>query len=146
MTPSQNCMDLVKQFEGLRLEAYQDGGGVWTIGWGCTTGVYEGQVITEDGAEQILAKDLSDSAEFVSKVVSVPLTQGQFDALVDFTFNEGDGYFGTSTLLRELNKGNYVAAGAQLSLWVYSRNGEGKLVVEPGLVARRLAEHALFFS
>jgi lysozyme len=136
----------VKRFEGLRLESYQDTGGVWTIGWGHTAGVHEGQAITEPQAEAFLAADLAASAEFVSEIVTVPLSQSQFDALCDFDFNEGGGRLGTSTLLHELNHGNYAGAAAQFSLWVFGRDKTGKLIVLEGLKARRLAEHALFME
>lgn len=146
MTPSAACVNLVKRFEGLRLTAYQDTGGVWTIGWGHTAGVRAGQSCTEADAEIFLAADLASSAAFVSECVTVPLNQDQFDALVDFDFNEGAGHLGTSTLLHVLNQGGYAAAADQLSLWVYGRDGRGKLVVLPGLVTRRAAERALFLG
>jgi len=146
MTYSQKAVDIVKQFEGLRLQAYQDTGGVWTIGWGHTAGVKEGQEITEEQAEAFLQADLANSAEFVSQVVTIPLTQNQFDALVDFDLNEGGAHLGTSTLLHDLNQGDILGAASQLSLWVYGRDTTGRLVVLPGLVKRRLAEHQLFLG
>jgi lysozyme len=146
MTPSENCTAIVKQFEGLRLEAYQDTGGIWTIGWGHTAGVRQGQKITEQEAEALLAADLAASAEFVSEIVTVKLTQNQFDALCDFDFNEGGGHLGTSTLLWDLNHGNYAGAAGQFCLWVYARDPTGKLVVLQGLANRRDAEHKLFMT
>jgi len=142
---SQNCIDLVKKFEGLRLQSYQDTGGVWTIGWGHTAGVQPMQVITESQADAFLAYDLNQSSQFVNKCVLVDLTQNQFDALVDFDFNEGAGHLGTSTLLHLLNQCGYSAAAHQFSYWIYGYVN-GKLGVIQDLVERRAAEQALFLK
>ena len=139
MTPSQDAVSLAKASEGLRLQAYQDSGGVWTIGYGHTAGVNAGDVITVEQAEALLQADLSEAAKDVEGLVRVPLTQGQFDALCDFVFNLGDHNLKWSTLLRLLNDGNYQAAANQFRVWVMDDGA-----VEPGLVKRRAAERALF--
>jgi lysozyme len=131
---------LTKSFEGLRLTAYQDAGGVWTIGYGHTgPDVKPGQTITEAEATELLLADLQTAVRCVNGAVRVPLTQGQFDALVDFAYNAGRGNLLHSTLLRSVNAGDFAGAEAQFGLWVHAG---GK--VEPGLVRRRAAEAALF--
>ena len=140
-TPSQAAIDLVKASEGLRLEAYQDAGGVWTIGYGHTRDVQPGDVVTQQQADDFLQADLAEAADGVNALVKVPLTQGQFDALCDFVFNLGEHDLERSTLLRLLNAGNYQAAANQFRVWVMDR-GE----VLPGLVNRRAAERDLFVN
>lgn len=139
MLPSQNAIQLVKASEGVRLTAYQDSSGVWTIGYGHTANVVEGQTITQAQANNLLMLDLATAADAVNRLVTVPLTQNQFDALVDFVFNEGEGNFARSTLFKLLNQRNYQAAAAQLPMWCMA-SGE----VLAGLVTRRAAERALF--
>lgn len=141
MKPSQACTDLVKASEGLRLTAYRDSAGILTIGYGSTGGIKSGQTITRGQAEEMLVDDLDEAADAVRKLVTVPLTQGQFDALVSFTFNLGAGRLRDSTLLRLLNQGRYGEAAAQFRFWVMA--GGQQL---PGLVKRRAAERALFES
>lgn len=141
MKPSQACVDLVKASEGLRLTAYRDSAGILTIGYGSTGGIKPGQTITQAEAEEMLVDDLDEAAEGVRKLVTVPLTQGQFDALVSFTFNLGFGRLRDSTLLRLLNQRKYGEAAAQFKFWVMAA-GE----TLPGLVKRRAAERALFES
>lgn len=130
---------LVTSFEGLRLEAYQDSVGVWTIGYGHTLGVTEGDSITKGRALELLYKDVARFEATVNREVIVPLTQYQFDALTSFTFNLGGGNLRESTLLKLLNQGNYDGAADEFQRWVYA--GDEKL---RGLVRRRKAEEALF--
>ncbi|MFZ0633712.1 MAG: lysozyme [Acidobacteriaceae bacterium] len=131
---------LTEQFEGCRLSAYQDQGGIWTIGYGHTgPEVCTGMTITLEQAQSLLAKDVSNAAAFVNRAVQVELTQQEFDALVDFVFNLGAGTFERSTLLRLLNAGETAAAAAQFALW----DRAGGAVVA-GLLRRRQAETALF--
>jgi lysozyme len=141
MKQSDQGIDLIKRFEGVRLKAYDDGVGVLTIGYGHTSGVHWGDVITEDEAENLLQEDLEDFEECVNDLVDVSLNQAQFDALVSFTFNVGCGAFRRSTLLRKLNKGDYKAAANQLLRW---NRGGGRVL--KGLVRRRQAERDLFLS
>ncbi len=131
---------LTKSFEGLRLTAYQDSGGVWTIGHGHTgPDVHAGQTITEPEADALLRADLAASVACVNRSVTVALTQNQFDALVDFCFNAGRGNFERSALLRDVNRADFSAAAGQFGLWV---NAGGQRL--PGLVRRRAAEAAMF--
>ena len=130
---------LLKFFEGCKLTAYQDSVGVWTIGYGHTKGVYEGMTITQEEAEQMLLTELEEYEGYVEKYVTVPLTQNQFDALVVWVYNLGPTNFRNSTLLKELNSGNYTAAGKEITRW---NKAGGKVLA--GLVKRREAEAKLF--
>lgn len=132
-------LDLIKNAEGLRLEAYQDDAGVWTIGYGHTAGVHPGTTITAAEADRYLLEDLAEAEATVAALVTVPLTDNQFSALVSFVFNVGAEQFRQSTLLKLLNEGKTVDAAEQLSRWVHAGSA-----VLPGLVARRQAELALF--
>lgn len=138
-TTSQRGLDLIENAEGLHLTAYQDDVGVWTIGYGHTRGVRPGMVITAADAQAYLRSDLNVAERAVNTLVTVDITQNQFDALVDFTFNLGAGDLAGSTLLRRLNDGDYDGAANEFGLWIHAG---GK--VEPGLVKRRNAEKALF--
>lgn len=141
MTRTVNAagLALVKAHEGLRLEAYQDTSGIWTIGYGHTHGVKADDSISAERAEQLLEADLTDAERAVAALVKVPLTDNQFSALVSFVFNLGEGAFARSTLLRKLNEGSYGLVPACLKSWIFD-NGK----VLQGLVKRRAAEAALW--
>jgi lysozyme len=157
MKTSQTGLNLIEQFEGLILGAYDDatdrivpaGGtarGTLTIGYGHTSAagaprVYVGQRITKAQANSILASDLAKVEAWVNKVVKVPINQNQFDALVSFTFNCGNGALARSSLLRNLNQKKYQAAADAFLQWT---RGNGQVL--PGLVRRRKAERALFLK
>jgi lysozyme len=137
---SDKGLELTKSFEGLHLEAYRDCGGIWTIGYGHTgLGVSAGQSISEMEADDLLRQDLAEAVACVNRSVQAQISQGQFDAMVDFCFNAGRGNFAQSTLLRKVNGGDFAGAAAQFALWVHA-GGE----VIAGLVRRRSAEAALF--
>lgn len=136
---SQEGIDLIKQFEGLRLEAYKDAVGVWTIGYGHTKTAKPGMKIDKEKAEQLLKQDLKRFEQAVLKNVTVSINQDQFDALVSFSFNVGINAFKNSTLLEELNQGNYEGAKQEFYKWVY---GDGQKL--EGLVRRRKQEAQLF--
>ena len=131
--------EILKYFEGCKLTAYQDSVGVWTIGYGHTKGVYDGMTITQDQAEQMLLSELEEYEGYIEDMVTVPLTQNQFDALVVWIYNLGPTNFRNSTLLKELNAGNYNAAGQEITRW---NKAGGKVLA--GLVKRREAEAELF--
>lgn len=139
MKLSEKGLELIKKFEGLRLEAYLCPAAVWTVGYGSTYGVKEGMVITEEQAEDMLWRDVHVAEVCVNGAVTVPLTQGEFDALVSFVFNLGCGKFRGSTLLRKLNDGDYDGAADEFPRWC--RAGGQPLA---GLVARRAAEKVRF--
>ena len=98
---------LIREFEGLRLEAYKCPAGVLTIGYGHTSGVKEGMSITEAEAEQLLDADVESAAAQVKSAVKVELNANQLDALIDFVFNLGIGNLRSSTLLKKLNARDY---------------------------------------
>lgn len=133
------CVDLVKEFEGCRLEAYQCPAGVWTIGYGHTHGVKYGDAITQSQAEAFLIEDLTQASAAVSKLVTVPLNENQHGALTSFVFNLGAGGLAKSTLLKRLNSGDYEGVPEEMNRWVFA--GTKKL---PGLVRRRAHEGRLF--
>ena len=134
-------LDLIKRSEGFRSHTYQDVAGFATIGYGhrLLPGESFPNGITEAQGEQILAGDVQKSELAVQRLVRVPLTQGQFDALVDFCFNLGAGKLAPSTLLKELNAGQYEAAREQLLRWDHVGTQENA-----GLKARREAEFQLW--
>lgn len=141
MQTSNNGINLIKRFEGLRLEAYRDSVGIPTIGYGHTHGVKMGDVITGAQADAFLREDLQVAELTINTNVKVKLTQGQFDALASFVFNLGSGNFVKSTLLKKLNTGVYAGAADEFGKWV---NAGGKKL--PGLVKRRAAEREVFLT
>ncbi|HEU5349968.1 MAG TPA: lysozyme [Terracidiphilus sp.] len=141
MQLSAQGLQLVKNSEGFRSNTYLDIAGLPTIGYGhrlVHPECYPGG-ITPAQACTILQWDLREAEQSVQRLVCVPLNQGQFDALVDFVFNLGSGSLARSTLLDDLNAGNYAAAAQQLLLWDHSGTTE-----VPALLARRQAEFRLF--
>ncbi|OKB67067.1 muraminidase [Serratia marcescens] len=146
MKISDDGMALIKRFEGLRLQAYQDSVGVWTIGYGWTQPVAgrkvgAGMAIDAATAERLLVCGVAQFEQGVERRVAVTITQGQFDALVSFAYNLGLRALENSTLLRRLNAGDRQGAADEFGRWV---NAGG--VRLDGLVARRAAERALFLS
>jgi lysozyme len=141
MNISPYGLSLIKEFEGLRLDSYDDGGGVWTIGYGHTKGVKRGQRITEREATDFLLQDLDWVQDAIEATVRVPLTQPQYDALCSLIFNIGAGAFAQSTLLKKLNAGDYAGAGEEFPKW---KHDGGKVI--PGLVKRREKERVLFLT
>lgn len=146
MQTSDKGIALIKQFEGCKLTAYQDSVGVWTIGYGWIHPVdgkpiRVGMTIKQETAERLLKTGLVSYESDVSRLVKVCLTQGQFDALVSFTYNLGARSLSTSTLLRKLNAGDYAGAADEFLRW----NKAGGKVLN-GLTRRREAERALFLS
>jgi len=147
MQASNACLDLIKQSEGFRAEPYLCPAGVPTIGYGSTRYAdgrpvnLKDPAITKAQADTIMLATLQEYQAAVSRYVTVPLTQNQFDALVDFSYNAGAQNLRTSTLLKLLNQKEYALAANEFERWVYG-NGE-KL---PGLVKRRALEKALFLK
>jgi lysozyme len=134
-------MNLLKRSEGFRNRVYLDVAGVPTIGYGhrlLHPNSFPGG-IDEPQAAEILAADVRDAEEAVARLVKVPLTQGQFDALVDFVFNLGQGKFASSTLLKDINAGRLDAAAQQLLCWDHSGANEIS-----ALKTRREAEFQLW--
>ena len=141
MNTSPKGIALIKEFEGLRLKAYQCPGGVWTIGYGHTAGVKPGMVITKAQAEEYLKADLIAFERYLNGL-GLALNQNQFDALISFIYNVGTGNFSNSTLLRKVRANPQDDSIMDEFLrWVYSK---GRVL--PGLQRRRLAEMKLYFS
>jgi len=139
---NQNGLLLIKSFEGLRLKAYRDAVGIWTIGYGTTRGVQPGMEITERQAEEFLQADLARFEQAINGAVKAPINDNQFAALVSFTYNVGSGALRSSTLLRLLNgKENVRAVADQFPRW----NRAGGRVLA-GLTRRRQAERSLFLG
>lgn len=149
-TVSQDCIELVKKFEGLHkvkddgmVHAYRCPAGKWTCGFGGTRGVRSGDTWTKEYSEMRLIEDLEEHGKIVKKSVNVPLTQSQYDALTSFVFNLGGGAFRSSTLLKKLNKGMYDDCPEQIMRWNKAKV-DGKLTPLRGLTRRRTAEAAIF--
>ena len=143
---SPSGIDLICNFEGKRLAAYDDGVGVWTIGFGTTVypngiKVMKGDTCTEAQAKTYMAHDLKKFEATVNKAVTVQLNQNQFDALVSLAYNIGTNAFSKSTLVKKLNANDIRGAADQFDVWV---NAGGKRM--QGLVNRRAKEKALFLS
>ncbi|ALD03224.1 lysozyme [Acinetobacter sp. TTH0-4] len=146
MHVSPSGIDLICNFEGKRLMAYDDGVGVWTIGFGTTIypngiKVKKGDVCTEAQAKAYMAYDLKKFELAVNDAVNISLNQNQFDALVSLAYNIGTNAFKNSTLVKNLNAGDYRGAANQFDVWV---NAGGKRM--QGLVNRRTKEKALFLK
>ena len=133
-TTNQAGLQLIESFEGLRLTSYQDSVGVWTIGYGHTQGVHQGQTITQAQAEAFLQQDLG-VAEAGVNGHNLTLTDNQFAALVSFTFNLGAG-----NLNKLLSKG---MAEVPDRILLFDHAGGKQL---PGLTRRRNAERALYLT
>lgn len=142
---SAHGLNALKREEALRLMAYQDVAGHWTIGYGHKIvpgdGLSPQSVISRQQASDLLANDLATAEEAVRSSVSVPISQPQFDALVSLAYNIGGGNFRRSDVLKYLNAGDYKTAQASFKWW---RKAGGKVV--KGLVARRAREAAMFGS
>lgn len=135
MNISDRGLELIRSHEGLRLEAYRDSVGVWTIGFGHIKGVKEGDTCTEEQADAWLAEDVKIAELCIEANVTVPLTQGEFDALGSFIFNLGCRAFKNSTLLKKLLDSDFEGARAEFARW---NHAGGKVLA--GLTSRRQAE------
>ena len=143
MEISKNGIEFIKHWEGFRPHAYKDLGDVWTIGYGSTLGVKQGQVVFEHVAHSMLMEEIHKIERVINSKVTVPLTQNQFDALVAFVYNIGVHAFTNSTALKVLNKGDYRGTTIQMERWNKVRINK-TLVVAKGLQNRRKAEIELF--
>ncbi len=142
MQPSQACLNLIKQFEGCKLQAYQDQKGIWTVGYGCTGyNIQRGTVWTQAQADQQLAQRVAAFASQVTAAVGLKVNQNQFDALVSLCYNIGPQALRGSTLIRLINQRDYADAANEFLKW--DRAGQS---VDPGLLRRRKAEQKLFLT
>lgn len=140
MRASENCFSIIKKFEGLKLIAYFCPANVLTIGYGHTgKDVVPNQTITLEKASELLKQDTLRFEKAVNKLVQTTINQNQFDALVSFTYNLGEGNLKSSTLLKKVNSNNFAEAAQEFLKW---NKAGGKVL--PGLVKRREAEKELF--
>lgn len=147
MKVSEQCIKMIKHHEGFRRKPYQDPIGLWTVGVGHL--IEDGKKLpkewnrelSDEEVDDLLYKDLKRFEAGIERLTKVSLTQGQFDALVSFSFNVGLGNFQSSTLRSKLNREDYKGASEEFPKW---RRAGGKIL--PGLVKRRADEKALFLS
>lgn len=139
MTFTDAALAVIRRYEGLRLTSYRCPAGKWTVGYGHTQDVRPGMTISPSEAEALLHEDAEVAADSVRRIVKVPLKQHEFDALVSFLFNIGEGRLTDTNTLRLLNEGRREAFLNMHGRWVRS-NGK----VLPGLISRREAEAKLF--
>ena len=139
MNISQEGLSLIKKFEGCELEAYKCAAGVWTIGYGSTKGVKEGDTITQEEADNLLLHEMDEYESYINDMVKSDLKQNEFDSLVSWVFNLGPSNLSSSTLLQKLNNKNWDEVPAQIKRW----NKAGGKVLQ-GLIRRREAEALLF--
>ena len=148
MKVSDKCVNMIKHHEGFVRKPYQDPIGLWTVGVGHLIGdgkslpkEWKGKVLSDEEVDELLFEDLERFEIGVERLTKVYLSQGQFDALVSFSFNVGLGNLQSSTLRAKLNRGDYEGASNEFPKW---RRAGGKIL--PGLVKRRADEKALFLS
>jgi lysozyme len=142
MQTSEKGLDLIRKYEGLQLAAYVCPGGKLTIGYGHTgPDVTEGKKIDAEEANALLEHDVQRFELAVNELVTVPMTQGMFDALISFSFNLGAGSLKSSTLLKKLNADDREAAADEFLKW---NKAKGKVLA--GLTARRESERELFLA
>jgi lysozyme len=140
MKAKELATNLLKEVEGCKLRAYQDGGGVWTIGYGETgKHIYKGMGWTQEQAENALSERISHLLSFIYATLPPHLPEGSLASLVSFIYNVGKGAFLGSTMYKLLNSKKYLLAAQQFDRWVYDN---GKKV--NGLVNRRVKEKELF--
>lgn len=141
MIHSEVATKFIASFEGLVLKAYQDQGGIWTIGYGHTLGVKPGDTCDEIAALTMLDSDLLTVDKAMGRLVTVPLNQNEYDACCSLMFNIGQGNFGHSTVLDLLIRGDMAGAANAFLMW-----NKVKGVTNPGLDRRRQAERLLFLE
>ena len=139
MTPSNECIEMVKHFEGFKAVAYLCPANVWTIGYGRTQNVKEGDITSMPQATRDLEEELIEFGDQVHRVVDVELSQNEFDALTSWTYNLGVGNLQSSTLLKKLNAGDKDSVASEMLRW---NKAAGKVLA--GLTTRRQAEADLW--
>ena len=139
MKISEDGLELIKKFEGCETSAYQDSVGVWTIGFGHTKGVEEGQTCSIEDAESMLADEMDEYEGYINNMVKVELQQHEFDSLVAWVYNLGPTNLSESTMLKVLNGGQFDRVPDEMNRWTRA----GGEILE-GLVRRRQAESLMF--
>lgn len=145
MKINQAGIDLIRRHEKCVLRAYQDPRGIWTIGWGHTGSIEDGDFWDQDKCDQVLVDDLANFERAVASYVTAPLNENQFSALVCFVFNAGAGAFYRSSALQRLNQRDYEGACKALGLYTKMRI-KGTYVDSPELIRRRADEQSLFMA
>lgn len=142
MRPSPRCFSIIREFEGCRLESYEDVAGTWTVGYGQTgPGIVEGTRISKGVAEAMLKDTLSHLGDDLFALVGWRLNQNQYDALISFCYNVGLAAFKGSTMLKKILAYDIPGAAEEFLMWDHAA---GKVI--PGLTKRRQAEKMLFLS
>jgi len=139
MKISEDGLELIKKFEGCETSAYQDSVGVWTIGFGHTKDVEEGQTCSIEDAESMLADEMDEYEGYINNMVKVDLQQHEFDSLVAWVYNLGPTNLNESTMLKVLNGGQFDRVPDEMNRWTRA----GGEILE-GLVRRRQAESLMF--
>lgn len=151
MMVNQRTIDLIKEFEGFRAEAYRDAAGIWTIGYGTTAGAGVGIVpvpgmsITKEAAERYLHLAVNKFAAQIDRMITQDINENEFGAFVSLAYNIGPLAFSKSSALRYFNAGNRQAAANAITFW-NKATVNGRKQVLRGLVRRREAERALFLT
>jgi len=143
MITSNSGINLIKNLEGFREKAYQCPAGKWTIGYGITKDVKEGDVVTKEKAEQDLRIHIQRTENFINSHIKTKLNQNQFDALVSFVYNVGESAFNGSQTMQLINHGCYDAVPSLLARWIWI-TVKGEKVQSEGLIRRRTVEGALW--
>ena len=152
MNPDNKCFDFIKSREGLKLTAYQDSAGIWTIGYGTIiyedhTPVKKGDVITQQRADQLIEEEISFKCAKVNAALGpVAVNQNQFNSLVSFVYNVGIGALLSSTLLKRIKTNPFDPKIRDAFMMWNKAHVNGKLVTVEGLKNRRAAEADLYFS
>lgn len=141
MIPSQQIVDFVKRWESCRLRAYQDGAGVWTIGYGHTRDVHPGDTCTQEQADEWVVDELVEYGEGLSRYITRAPRQNQFDGLLSLAYNCGIDAIGMSGVMARHNAGLFDECGERFLMW----NRSGGVVVR-GLTKRRAAERDVYAS
>lgn len=136
----KKAREFIQGKEGLKLDAYKDTGGVWTIGYGHIKNVKQGDKITKEEAEKFYMDDFKEHIKPLNNV-KVPLSENEKIALASFIYNVGPNAFKNSTLLKKLNNGDKKGAAQEFDKWIYD-NGK----IQNGLVNRRKNEKNLFLK
>ncbi len=142
---SANGLALIQELEGFQAEPKQLPTGGWVVGYSHVRVTEPGEAVNENEAQSLLATDLAPFENLVNTLITQPLSQSQYDALVSFAFSVGADAFGKSQVLRRVNAGDYVSAACAMDAWRKSDVG-GELVIVEALVRRRTAEKALFLK
>lgn len=138
---NQAAVNLIRSFEGCRLKAYEDQGGKLTIGYGHTNGVQADDTITQQTAEKLLEEDIQEIGDTLDELITRPVSDNQYGAVLSFAFNLGTGTLQRSSLLSKLNDGDFNGAADEFLKWMHVKG-----ISNLGLLRRRTAERTLFLT